>query len=118
MLQRVEKREHQSSETMDNALQKHSRLKPSHKPGEELCFFCGEKGGTDGLHKAVTFQVNHRVRKSAELTGDNFLLAKLSLGDMVALEAKYHTKCLLALYNNARKVQAAQQQTSNKVDEI
>ena len=34
------------------------------------------------------------------------LLAKLSLGDMIALEAKYHTICLLALYNHARKVKA------------
>ena len=37
---------------------------------------------------------------------------------MVALEAKYHTKCLLALYNCARKVQAAQQQISSKDDEV
>ena len=42
---------------------------------------------------------------SAELTGDSLLMAKLSLGDMVAYEAKYHTKCLLTLYNRARKVQ-------------
>ncbi len=34
------------------------------------------------------------------------LLGKLSLGDMVALEAKYHSKCLLALYNHARKAKA------------
>ena len=40
-----------------------------------------------------------------KLTGDSFLL---SLDDMVAMEAKYHTKCLLALFNRARKVQAAQ----------
>ena len=37
---------------------------------------------------------------------------------MIALEAKYHTKCLLALYNSARKVQVAQQQTSNNEEEI
>lgn len=34
------------------------------------------------------------------------LLAKLSPGDMVALEAKYHTKCLVSLYDNARKAKA------------
>ena len=37
---------------------------------------------------------------------------------MVALEAKYHTKCLLDLYNCASKVQAAQQQISSKDDEV
>ena len=46
------------------------------------------------------------------------LLAKLSLGDMVALEAKYHTKCLLALYNRARKVQVEQQGAYSEDDEI
>ena len=70
-----------------------------------LVFFCGQAAGTDGLHEVTTFQVDQRVCKSAELTGDSLLLAKLSLGDMVALEAKYHTKCLLAFYNRARKVQ-------------
>ena len=73
-------------------------------------FFCNEEGGNDGLHEVTTLQVDQHVRKSAELTGNSFILAKLSVGDMVALEAMYHTKCLLTLYNNARKVQVAQQQ--------
>ena len=34
--------------------------------------------------------------------GDTELLAKLSAGDMVAIEAKYHRNCLRALYNNIR----------------
>ena len=37
---------------------------------------------------------------------------------MVALEAKYHTKCLLALYNRARKVQVEQQGAYSEDDEI
>jgi len=32
------------------------------------------------------------------------LLAKLSAGDLVAQEAKYHRNCLLNLYNRARKI--------------
>ena len=85
-----------------------------------MCFFCGEEGGsgTNGLHELTTFQVDQCVRKCTKLTRDSFLLAKLSLGDMVAFEAKYHTKCLLALYNCARKVQAAQQRISSKDDEV
>jgi len=78
-------------------------------------FFCNEEGGNDGLHEV---KIDQRIRKSAKLTGNSFILAKLSAGDMVALEANYHTKCLLALYNNARKVQVAQQQVSNKEDEV
>ncbi|MGH0134870.1 UNVERIFIED_CONTAM: hypothetical protein FKN15_067568 [Acipenser sinensis] len=33
---------------------------------------------------------------------DTALLAKLAPGDMIALEAKYHLKCLVKLYNRAR----------------
>ena len=41
------------------------------------------------------------------LLEDTELLAKLSTADMVALEAKYHTKCLVHLYNRARKAKAS-----------
>ena len=34
--------------------------------------------------------------------GTTELLAKLSAGDMVAIEAKYHRNCLRALYNKIR----------------
>lgn len=85
MLQRAQKREHGSPER-DGAPRKCSRLHSS-QPSEVSCFFCGQAAGTDGLHEVTTFQVDQRVRKSAELTRDSFLLAKLSLGDMVALEA-------------------------------
>ena len=117
MLQRVEKREHQSPER-DGAPRKCSRLQSSLKPSEVSCFFCGQEAGTDGLHEVTTLQVDQHVRESAKLTGDSLLLAKLSLSDMVALEAKYHTKCLLALYNRTRKVQTAQQRTGSEDDEI
>ena len=30
------------------------------------------------------------------------MLAKLAAGDMIAIEAKYHNRCLCALYNRAR----------------
>lgn len=32
------------------------------------------------------------------------LIGKLASGDMVAIEAKYHLKCLVKLYNKARNV--------------
>ena len=43
------------------------------------------------------------MHSCATVLGDTELLGKLSAGDMVALEAKYHTKCLVRLHNNARK---------------
>ena len=65
------------------------------------CFFCGESG-TETLDGVATYQVDTRVRKCTAQVGDNELLARLSMGDMVALEAKYHSKCLLALYYRAK----------------
>ena len=59
-----------------------------------------------GNQEASTFEVDKRVRESATIVEYTLLLGKLSMGDMVALEAKYHTRCLLALYNRAGKLKA------------
>jgi len=72
----------------------------------EVGFFCENLAGPDCPHEASTFQVDKRVRECATLVEDSELLGKLSVGDLVALEAKYHTKCLFALYNRARKIKA------------
>ena len=84
MLQRAGKREHQSPE-IDDAPYKCSRLQSLLKSGGELCFFCSEEGGTDGVHEVTTFQVDQCVCKCVKLTGDSFLLVKLSLVDMGSL---------------------------------
>ena len=55
-----------------------------------------------GLHCACTHDINRNVRKCAKELEDFFLLAKLAAGDMIAIEAKYHSKCLATLYNKAR----------------
>lgn len=68
---------------------------------DKICFFCDEPGGAAGLHSASTYD-NRKVRKCAIELEDSFLLAKLAAGDMIAIEAKYHSKCLAALYNRAR----------------
>ena len=55
-----------------------------------------------------------RVRKCAAQVGDNELLTRLSVGDMVALEAKYHSKCLLALYYRAKTTVEAEPKTDHE----
>lgn len=48
----------------------------------------------DNLLVVVVSHIPGRqVKVCAELLEDTELLAKLSVGDMVAIEAKYHTKC-------------------------
>ena len=69
---------------------------------EAKCFLCDEAAGSAGLHKVSTYDIDMRVRKCAMELEDSSLLAKLAPGDMIALEAKYHRRCLVALYNRAR----------------
>ena len=64
------------------------------------CFFCDSD--EDTLHKIMDLVVSNRVRDIACETEDTKILAKLSEGDMIAIEALYHCKCLVAYYNKSR----------------
>ncbi len=44
-------------------------------------------------------ELDAKVRRLAMEMCDGQVLAKLSTGDMVAIEAKYHHSCLIAFYN-------------------
>ena len=81
-----------------------SKRKRSTEAGndKDTCFFCGESDGKKELHEAATFKLNKNVKKAATLIGDMQLLGRLSSGDMIAQDAKYHTNCLLRLYNRVR----------------
>ena len=73
---------------------------------QHTCIFCDKPGtGSERLHEVTTLDdgVDAKVKKCAHELHDSRLLAKLSLAsDMVALEAKYHLKCLATLYNRNR----------------
>ena len=59
------------------------------------CSFCEEYSTRNNpLHNVSTFGLDVRVKKCAMVLLDEKLLAKLSAGDLVALEAKYHAPCL------------------------
>ena len=67
------------------------------------CFFCDEfERWNNPLHTASTLGLDARVRKHAAVLQDQKLLAKLSAGDLVVIEAKYHNSCLKSLSNRAR----------------
>ena len=42
-------------------------------------------------------EVDEKVRECAILLQDGKLVAKLSAGDLIAIDAKYHVKCLVSL---------------------
>ena len=70
---------------------------------DELCFFCDQPGGKK--LKAATFHIDAKVNKCAKKIGDKTLLAKLSAGDMIAIDAVYHLLCLAKLYKQAKSVE-------------
>ncbi len=109
-LERAEKR-HATDVTGSPAAKKFTRQSTQHQTAsKEVCFFCeGEKSGP--LHEASTFDLNKKVRKFALDIQDQKLLAKLSAGDLIAQEAKYHLKCLMQLYHKAQVMESKDTQS-------
>ena len=69
---------------------------------ETICFLCdNKKTYNKPLHKAATLQLDAKVRRCASIIGDKKLIAKLSSGELIALDAVYHLPCLTELYRKA-----------------
>ena len=51
-----------------------------------------------------TLEVERIIRECAPLVNDNRLIGKLASGNMVAIQAKYHAKGLVGLYNQTAKL--------------
>ena len=66
-----------------------------------ICFFC-EKDVIGSDRNAMTKDLYERLNDCAEVLEDKKLIAKLSAGDLVAQEAKYHLNCLTTFYNRER----------------
>lgn len=117
-LKRAQKRKQQDEEQGENSSVKTRRS--SYGQGKERsetrekCFFCNETSESAGLHKASTFEVDRRVRECALELHDTELLSKLACGDMVAIDAMYHVKCLVSLYNRSRKLKKKSEDTTDQ----
>ena len=116
ILKRAQKRSSQEDTTSDSSVKTRRTSLGDETAGEieSKCFFCNDVGGTAGLHQASTLEIDQSVRECAIKLKDNELLAKLSVGDVVAIEAKHHVKCLVALYNEVRKLETAVPSESSK----
>ena len=111
-LQRAEKRSTSATATDDSTSSKIPRRVRDPKATE--CFLCEEQG--DDVREAMTMKLNKRLNKCAKTLNDGKLLAKLSAGDVVAQELKYHPACLVAVYNRERAHLNAQEQ--KKAEEL
>ena len=75
------------------------------------CFICENFFGQSEVREAMTMQLNDRLNQCAQNLQDEKLLAKLSVGDAIAQELKYHAGYLTALYNRERSALKKNRQT-------
>ena len=61
----------------------------------QTCLFCDKPAGDEQFRKCETLELDLKVRKYATTIGDADLLRKLSVGDLVAIDACYHLRCLV-----------------------
>jgi len=74
-----------------------------------VCVFCDLPAEwLNELHSVTTFTLDQRVKECDAVLSDDRLLAKLAVGDMIAVEAKYHSSCLAQLYNRRRSIKREQ----------
>ena len=92
-----------SGDTKKPCREHHSQRQAKRKDSH-LCLFCEKPASpSDPLHEAMTKDIGDRISKCAMKLLDEKLLTKVSSGDLIASEAKYHAKCLVALYNAAAR---------------
>ena len=96
--------------------QRKSRRKLDSCANEESCIFCSQASGK--LHHCATMNLDCDLRRIAKDLQDTTLMAKLSGGDLIAIEAKYHYNCLSSYKNRYRSyIRSLESCDSNKTEE-
>ena len=71
-----------------------------------MFFFCKNSGSkANPLHLVTKLSVDEQVRKYATILQDQQTIAKLSQGDLIAIDAYYHTSCLVSYYKKGEKIE-------------
>ena len=82
---------------------------------QSICFLCNESTA-EQLYLVISLEMDKKVRENAAELLDERLIAKLTEGDFVATESKYHKSCLAEFYNKVRtfasKASTAEQEKS------
>jgi len=71
-------------------------------PKSYACLLCEQPALPGTLRNDSTFDLDQKVHACAVELNDKGLLVKLASGDLISQEAKYHSKCLVSLYNQCR----------------
>lgn len=69
---------------------------------DKVCFLCEKEAPISELRHAMTMDLDKRLNECARNLNDVRLMTRLSGGDIVAQELKYHRSCLTTLYNRER----------------
>ena len=101
-LERAQKRASTAAEDTEDTKGIHVKRLRRSQQSKALCFICEDESATSPLRDAMTMKLNERVNECARNLSDEKLLAKLIAGDVVAQEFKYHSACLVGLYNRER----------------
>ena len=70
-------------------LRKSKQKRTSGNTDQESCIFCSVVSGN-----CATMKLDHDIRRMATELQDSSLLVRISEGDLIAIEAKYHFNCL------------------------
>ena len=112
-LDRAQKRKRTvSSETRAPDQKRHRQREPLDK---STCIFC--RGSSEHLHEFMTIKAGNNVRVMATDLQENALLTRIEGGDLIALDAKYHLRCLTALRNRHRSLMRQRQDCSDNQKE-
>ena len=107
------KRKRSSDSTETSSRGKRQRL------NSEVCFLC-EKGARedDGdLRQVSTFETDANIRTIITELNDSRLLVRIVGGDLIAIGAKYHLKCLIELKNRYRSHVRKSNKDKQNIDE-
>ena len=80
---------------------------------DAICFICERNDRLENLRQVMTLECGRKLTEIATLLHDVPLLAKLSGGDAVAQELKYHLLCYTRLENRKRSQTRLEEQARN-----
>lgn len=81
----------------------------------ETCIFCNRSEENGKLHSFTSMNANTEIRRMAAKLEDFDLLGRISGGDLIAIEAKYHLNpCLTSFRNRYRSVSSKKAEASTE----
>ena len=114
--EKLKRKQESKKETEGGTSPKKTRRSFTAKNFGQTCFFCDNDDNE--LISCRTSNLSKHVREWSEYLMDARLIAKLSEGDMMATEAKYHKKCLTNLYNHFKSKKNSVKGEKGQIHEI